>query len=43
MGASTMLNRVSKLVSIGYGEELDKDLRSRLLIHEVALPIVKHR
>ena len=25
MGASTMLNRVSTLVSIGYGEELDND------------------
>ena len=28
MGASTMLNRVSTLVKIGYGEELDNDLRS---------------
>ena len=28
MGASTMLNRVSTLVNIGYREELDNDLRS---------------
>ena len=28
LGASTMLNRVSTLVNIGYGEELDNDLRS---------------
>ena len=28
MGASTMLNRVSTLVNIGYGEVLDNDLRS---------------
>ena len=28
MGASTMLNRVSTLVNVGYGEELDYDLRS---------------
>ena len=28
MGASTMLHRVSTLVNIGYGEELDNDLRS---------------
>ena len=28
MGASTMLNRVSTLVNIGYGEELDNDSRS---------------
>ena len=28
MGASTMLNRVSTLVNIGYGEELDNDLQS---------------
>ena len=28
MGASTMLNRVSILVNIGYGEELDNDLRN---------------
>ena len=28
MGASTMLNRVSTLVNIGYGEELDNDLRT---------------
>ena len=28
MGASTMLNRVSTLVNVGYGEELDNDLRS---------------
>ena len=28
MGASTMLNRVSTLINIGYGEELDNDVRS---------------
>ena len=28
MGAGTMLNRVSTLVKVGYGEELDNDLRS---------------
>ena len=28
MGASTMLNRISTLVNIGYGEELDNDSRS---------------
>ena len=28
MGASTMLNRVSTLVNIGYGEELDNDSRN---------------
>ena len=28
MGATTMLNRVGTLVNIGYGEELDNDLRS---------------
>ena len=28
MGASTMLSRVNTLVNVGYGEELDNDLRS---------------
>ena len=28
MGASTMLSRVNTLVKVGYGEELDNDLRS---------------
>ena len=28
MGASTMLSRVNTLVNVGYGEELDKDLRT---------------
>ena len=28
MGASTMLSRVKTLVKVGYGEELDNDLRS---------------
>ena len=28
MGASTMLSRVITLVNVGYGEELDNDLRS---------------
>ena len=28
MGASTMLSTVNTLVNVGYGEELDKDLRS---------------
>ena len=28
MGASTMLNRVSSLVNVGYGEELDNDLQT---------------
>ena len=28
IGASTMLNRVKILVNVGYGEELDNDLRS---------------
>ena len=28
MGASTMLNRVSTLVNVGYGEELDNDLQT---------------
>ena len=28
MGESTMLSRVSTLVNVGYGEELDNDLRS---------------
>ena len=27
MGASTMLSRVNTLVNVGYGEELDNDLR----------------
>ena len=34
MGASTMLSRVNTLVNVGYGEELDNDLRSSLLNHE---------
>ena len=34
MRASTMLNRVSTLVYVGYGEELDNDLRSSLVNHE---------
>ena len=28
MGASTMLSRVNTLVNVGYGEELDNDLRT---------------
>ena len=28
MGASTMLNRVNTLVNVGYGEEMDNDLRA---------------
>ena len=28
MGASTMMSRVNTLVNVGYGEELDNDLRS---------------
>ena len=28
MGASTMLSRVNTLINVGYGEELDDDLRS---------------
>ena len=38
MGASTMLSRVNTLVNVGYGEELDNDLRSSftdLRTHEV--------
>ena len=34
MGASTMLSRVNTLVNVGYGEELDNDLRSGLVNHE---------
>ena len=34
MGASTMLSRVNTLVNVGYGEELDNDLRSSLINHE---------
>ena len=34
MGASTMLSRVNTLVNVGYGEELDNDLRSSLENHE---------
>ena len=34
MGASTMLSRVTTLVNVGYGEELDNDLRSSLENHE---------
>ena len=34
MGASTMLSRVNTLVNVGYGEELDNDLRSSLGNHE---------
>ena len=34
MGASTMLSRVNTLVNVGYGEELDNDLRSSLVNHE---------
>ena len=33
-GASTMLSRVNTLVNVGYGEELDNDLRSSLVNHE---------
>ena len=41
MGASTMLNRVSTLVKVGYGEELDP--RSSYTNSETwANPIVKH-
>ena len=34
MGASKMLSRVNTLVNVGYGEELDNDLRSSLENHE---------
>ena len=34
MGASTILSRVNTLVNVGYGEELDNDLRSSLVNHE---------
>ena len=34
MGASTMLSRVNTLDNVGYGEELDNDLRSSLENHE---------
>ena len=34
MGASTMLSRVKTLVNVGYGEELDNDLRSCLENHK---------
>ena len=34
MGASTMLSRVNTLVAVGYGEELDNDLRSSLVNHK---------
>ena len=34
MGASTMLSRVNALVNVGYGEELDNDLRSSLENHK---------
>ena len=34
MGASTMLSRLSTLVNVGYGEELNNDLRSSLENHE---------
>ena len=34
MGASTLLSRVNTLVNVGYGEELDNDLRSSLENHE---------
>ena len=37
MGASTMLSRVNTLVNVGYGEELDNDLRSSLVSHEQSL------
>ena len=34
MGACTMLSKVNTLVNVGYGEELDNDLRSSLVNHE---------
>ena len=34
MGANTMLSRVNTLVNVGYGEQLDNDLRSSLVNHE---------
>ena len=34
MGASTMLSKVNTLVNVGYGEELDNDLRSSSVNHE---------
>ena len=34
MGASTMLSRVKTLVKVGYGKEVDNDLRSSLENHE---------
>ena len=34
MGASTRLSRVNTLVNVGYGEELDNDLRSSLVNQE---------
>ena len=30
MGPSTMLSRVSRLVNVGYGEELDNDPRNTI-------------
>ena len=42
MGASTMLSRVNTLVNVGYGEELDNDLRTeKSVASQVALLIVK--
>ena len=35
MGASTMFSRVNTLVSVGYGEELDNDLRSSFADSEI--------
>ena len=44
MGASTMLSRVNTLVNVGYGEELDNDLRTeKSVASQVALLIVKQR
>ena len=34
MGASTMLSKVNTLVNVGYGEELEGETRSSLVIHE---------
>ena len=42
MGASTMLNRVSILVNIGYGEELDNDLRSSFVTLCISRSLVTH-